>query len=288
MTEEDRPQEGLAARMIRLQGRAKNIMTSAADVAAKAGYIRVVTEQMASTWGAVEDESRHDPSLLTWVASGHAMAGELERGLDTISLAEEPVRRALDMALPLFSAASANSIVTSSSLTLTPRFSFQPCPFLADSSEELYAAKLMALDPALGDAYRSAWSNNYGQAYDEGRAALFGMRQVFDHFFHLLSPDAAVRSSLHWTPKEEPHTYAVHRSERLTFAAHQWISLDRRATLLESAKNINEAYGRLNTAHDRGALDAEKARAAFRGVDTLIRRWVDGIDPWPPDISRVL
>lgn len=286
MTEDDPPDETLAKRMIRLQGKARSIMDSAADMAAKAGYIRVATDQMASNWRTVEDESRHDPSLLTWVASGHAMAGELERGLDAISLVGEPAGRALDLALPLFSAASANSIVTASSLTLAPRLAFQPCPFLADSSEELYAAKLTALDPALGGTYRAAWSNNYNQRHDEGRAALFGMRQVYDHFFQLLAPDAAVRSSIFWRPKEEPHPDAVHRPERLTFAAHQWISSDRRTTLLESAKPMKEAYRRLNAAHDRGALDGEKARDAFRGMDAVIRRWVDEIDPWPPDIRR--
>jgi hypothetical protein len=148
---------------------------------------------------------------------------------------------------------------------------------------EFYARKFSELDPSLGATYRSAWSVFYSQQHDPKRAALWQMRQVFDHLFDKLAPDDDVRESAFWSKKTGDKPDAIHRDERLCFAAHRCIRDEAlRTGLLESVKETLRSYDRLQEAHKRGELSIEKANETFTSSDALIRRWIDAANPWPP------
>jgi hypothetical protein len=109
------------------------------------------------------------------------------------------------------------------------------------------------------------------------------MRQVYDHLLEKLSPDDEVRQSEFWSKKGEGKSDAIHRHERLRFAAHRCISnLDKRMVLLESVKETLKSYERLQEAHKRGTLSIENASEVFAACDSLLRRWIDAADEWPP------
>jgi hypothetical protein len=123
----------------------------------------------------------------------------------------------------------------------------------------------------------------YTQQHDQKRAALFQMRQVYDHIFEKLAPDDDVRQSVFWSVKGGDKPNAVYGQERLQFAAHPCISdEERRTALLESVKETLCSYDRLQEAHKRGALSIENASEAFAASDSLLRRWIDAADHWPP------
>lgn len=278
----DSKPKALSEQLLRLRSKADWLKERASDAAAKAGYIRDATDQFVTAWQTIEGESLKDSSLVPWMASGQNMIEQLDGELDRLGHAIYPLNSVFQAAIPAFEAASSSSVLACNSLAVVEAISFHPCPFLPNSSEESYATKLSELDAPLGDIYRAAWATQYDQQHDRGRAALWQMRQVFDHFFEVLAPDVAVRSSEHWKAKAAPRPEMIHRRERLTFAANRWIGPRRRTILLESVATMVNAYERLNEAHTRDALDIGRARECFRGVDSCIRQWVDSIDPWPP------
>ena len=282
MNDDESDPDPFLIRLAALRDKATRVKVCATDAAAKAGYIEAATNQFATAWQAIGRASRRDATVVPFLASGEAVARELDQQLDGLTVQAGTFADYIDLSLPVFSTASSSSVVACNSIAVIPALHFQPCPFLPDSDERSYASKLQQFSATLADTYRGAWASHFDQVHDEGRTALWQMRQVFDHFFELLAPDEAVRSSEHWAPKAPPKPDAVHRRERLVFAAHQWIPAHLRTTFVESVSSALQAYERLNSAHARDVLDRDRWHEAFLAVDAIIRRWVDSVDTWPP------
>ena len=139
--------------------------------------------------------------------------------------------------------------------------------------------RLRKLDPALADTFGAIKEVLYGTKSDPERAALYLIRQMFDHFFGLLAPDDLVRKSPYWEKKKGNNPDLVSRMERLKYAAYEHVSDDtKRERLLATAKHMLYVYNALNRAHTRGKLDVSKARSALREMESLIQNWVIAIE----------
>lgn len=135
------------------------------------------------------------------------------------------------------------------------------------------------LDPTLHATYVGVREALYGTRSDPERAALYEIRQVFDHFFSILAPDDQVRESRYWSPKEGNKPNQVTRDERLRYAAHAHALTPILArTLLGSSRHMLSVHDALNYAHKRGELDVNKARASIREMNTLLRQWIRSTD----------
>jgi len=153
-----------------------------------------------------------------------------------------------------------------------------PTPLTLPPKEEARDVEevLLGLDPALHATYIGVREALYGTRSDPERAALYEIRQVFDHFFSILAPDDDVRESKYWSPKEGDKPNLVTRDERLRYAAHTHARTPILArTLLGSSRHMLSVHAGLNSAHKRGELDAHKARASIREMDTLLRQWIN-------------
>lgn len=270
--------------LVRLEAKAKSLKDSVTDVSEKVGYIVASVGTFARGYDAVVNLRSTGDDLDPTVASGISIASHLEETLDVLSHEANQYGQSVDLSLLLFSSASSSVVTTCNSLTPNvPGIHFTPCPFLQDSDENTYARRLTDLHAPLGDTYRSAWNLSYTQKHDPGRAALWQMRQVLDHLFERLAPDDAVRASSFWSRKDGNKSDAIHREERLRFAAQRCIrDPARRTVLLESVQETLRSYERLNTAHKRGVIAPQTADDVFRAADAVIRRWIDACDPWPP------
>jgi predicted pPIWI-associating nuclease len=139
--------------------------------------------------------------------------------------------------------------------------------------------KLRNIDPALEKTYLAIREILYGTASDPERAALYLIRQTFDHFFAALAPDDAVRSSTFFKPKADKNKNAVVRHERLMYAAHTHIGNNsRRKALIASFRHMLDVYEGLNRAHTRGNMNLEQARVALREMLVLLQEWIRAID----------
>jgi len=161
--------------------------------------------------------------------------------------------------------------VTPAPPTLPPR----------DEATDVEAA-LRRLDPALLATYLGVREALYGTRSDPERAALYEIRQVFDHFFSILAPDEQVRDSKYWSPKEGDKPKMVTRDERLRFAANKHARTPILArTLIGSSRHMLSVHDALSSAHNRGELDVNKSRFSIGEMDTLLRQWITSTDSFP-------
>jgi len=272
----------------RLLSKARSLRERLNEANQKGTYVADAVETFATGFRLLlNTRSTEDPDFQATISDGIEIGATLELTLDTLHGGAESLTSALDTTLPIFSSSCSAMATSYNSLTLgAPSLQFRRCPFLSDSDEAGYAEKLTALDSALGNTYRSAWNALYTEPHDPGRTALWQMRQVHDAFFSKLAPDELVRQSDCWSVKAGDKPNAVHRSERMRYAAMRWITDEsRRQVLLASAHECIRAYARLQKAHERGPIPAEHAREIFLAADSIIRRWVDVVSPCPPDAA---
>jgi hypothetical protein len=149
-----------------------------------------------------------------------------------------------------------------------------------DAGREKTRKGLTRLDPSLSLAktYDGIWEVLYATRSDPERGSLFMFRQVFDHFFGVLAPDANVRASEFWHKKGEPDPEKVERMERIEYAAS--VHIKREATakrLIASGKHVLKVYKALNKAHKRGTLDQSAARNALKEMQSIIEDWVEAL-----------
>lgn len=134
------------------------------------------------------------------------------------------------------------------------------------------------LDPELGRLAKSVWQLFHGNSDGGPRAALATMRQLYDHLFGVLAPDAEVRQSRFFAIKSGEKPNQVSRAERLQFAASKHVSDGALATLLvDNADQVIKTYNRLNMLHVRQELDALAVEQALTAMQAVIRQWVDAI-----------
>ena len=157
---------------------------------------------------------------------------------------------------------------------LDPTYGLQPYTYTPPpnrKSREYYAAKLNNLNPTLANTYNQVWQAYYGTSSEPHRAALFVMRTLFDNFFAWLAPDDEVRNSSHWHKKTGEKENQIWRSERLAYALEKNVKhADRRDILKAEANQIGALYEAANEAHNRGALDEDKASKTLMAMDSFL------------------
>lgn len=158
-------------------------------------------------------------------------------------------------------------------------FSLSSFPIiLTPEQHNIYATRFTELDESLGNTYREIWEVLYGTRANPERAALFLIRQSFDHLFEKLAPDDEVRKSSFWTIKNGDKPDEVWREEKIRYAASVHINdKARAATLIASSKHMLRVYKALNRAHERGEINISKARTALEEMRTFLEEWVDAI-----------
>ena len=180
--------------------------------------------------------------------------------------------------------ASSDSLVNLTSATVTfvqpgvaiPLPSDLLEPSRADHAE--IRAKLDQIDPALGNTYGSIREVLYGTREDPQRAALYLLRQTFDHFFSALAPDESVRDSKFFRPKSGERPDLVTRHERLMYAAHTHIANPgRRSSIIASFRHMLDIYDALSSAHKRDSLNKEQSVAALGEMLALLQDWIRSI-----------
>ena len=150
---------------------------------------------------------------------------------------------------------------------------------LWDDISKKIANKLNQIDPELSSLYRSIWQFYYSAPDQSERAALLVSRQLFDHFFSIISPDEEVRLSPFYFEKQGDKKNQIHRKERLVYAANRYIKDElTRTILIKEAELVLETYRELNKLHKRGKLDRNDARRILSSMQSLINDWVSAID----------
>jgi hypothetical protein len=286
MSESD-DRERLNDLLVSLPQKAETLTIRVGELSAKVGYVAGAVRTFADAHRTLLESPVESTAAVQFIASGAVIASELDTRLDQLLVGTETFGQLIDPAIPVFSTSSSSAVATCNSICLGPvPVRFSPCPYLDDSDEKAYSRKLELLDASLAGTYRGAWHALYAEAHDPGRPSLWQMRQVMDHFFGLLAPDDKVRQSIHWSRKSGNKPEGVHRAERWRYAADRWLGDPQlRNVFVESVREIDHAYETLNQAHKRGALDRARAEETFRAADAVVRRWIDGIDPWPPDVT---
>ena len=152
-------------------------------------------------------------------------------------------------------------------------------PSSVSERQEKTKKGLSKLDPDLAETYKSVWEILYGTKSDSGRGSLFMLRQVFDHFFNILSPDDLVRKSQFWSPKkEQENKNQVTRRERIEYAAFTHIRDEFSAKrLAETSNHILSIYELLSTAHTRGNLDEKQTIGALREMQSILESWIESM-----------
>lgn len=249
-----------------------------ADAAEDAGVARQVIVTSHPRYSSLFSMAEDDPTIYPLVSSGLGFVIGLTIQFDALSDAVDNLSGQLGPVINTTSSFS-TSTDSASSIFLPDRPDLEPLPSIPNrGSREQYATILRRLDKSLADSYDEVWQTFYGTAADRFRAALFMMRQVYDHFFAVLAPDDEVRGSLFWTAKSGANPDQIYRSEKIRYAADSYVSDPNTArTLAASAKQINELYQAANRAHKRGTLDPESAEKAVLAMDSMLKDWVDAI-----------
>ena len=148
-------------------------------------------------------------------------------------------------------------------------------PFDLDRFER-HAERFDKFDADLGKTYREMGEALYGTRSDPERAALFLMRQAFDHLFDHLSPDADVAD---WLRQSGLESDKISRRQRIEYAAEHHIRDEVRSnTLRKLSKHMNDVYESLQHAHKRGKLDRRKAQNALGEMQKMLEQWADALD----------
>jgi hypothetical protein len=143
-----------------------------------------------------------------------------------------------------------------------------------------YADKLELLDPEIARIYRSVSEIFYGTYENPDRAAMFQLRQAYDHFFAKLAPDDEVRSSEYFRTKKEPgKENSVHRIERIKYAAYTRVkNKDVANLLISSADSLLATYKKLQKAHERGTLRRGEVEAVVVAMLAALEGWIDALE----------
>ena len=144
------------------------------------------------------------------------------------------------------------------------------------------SAKFEKLDPEIGRLFRATWESFYGSSENPERIALGCMRQLFDHFFEILSPDIEVRSSSYFVIKDGDEPNQIHRKERISYAANTKLSDKTISESLEAQANqVLSLYRQLNKLHKRGRLDRNECEHILSALETILEQWINALFPDP-------
>ncbi len=202
-----------------------------------------------------------------------------------ISEKESIIRQqSLDIESLAFNLATASSTVavfrpeSDFAFNLGPYISIATPPHWDDLNRIRFQSKLDELNPVLGSLARSIWKTYYIGTEESPRSSLLVIRQLYDHLFSILAPDANVQESPYFQLKKEGPEKNVHRRERLQYAAHKYIDdVTKRDYLLNNATSLLDLYGDTNVLHTRGTVDRAKVADCLRALEATLIQWVDAI-----------
>lgn len=201
-----------------------------AQIASDFGYSKEVLETVASNYAKLSDDPIYaatEASLTKFEAFVRGRQQEAQRFRFDVASA------AYAIGTTTSSTATAVCIVDSAAFAQAHKLP-DPPPTWPTNRTQAYADRLSKLDPELGSLLRSAWQSFYGGAENAERAAMLSMRQLYDHFFALLAPDAEVRCSGFFRSKSGDNPDQVHRKERLHFAAASQVKDEGLAEVLQA------------------------------------------------------
>ena len=243
------------------------------------GYARDAVDSVRPVWERLANSTSNDPDVVDIYNTN----------LRFLQSFRDEVRSYQEMTTPLTgilnNTAGTASIFVSASGT-TDAFFGSTIPstpsefpiFTTPNQHEIYTTRFSRFDEALGKTYQEIWEVLYGTRADPERAALYLIRQSFDHLFDKLAPDERVRKSTFWTRKDGEKSEQVWRDEKIQYAASTHIKdVARAKTILESSKHMLSVYQALNRAHERNSIDRLKARKALEEMRTFLEDWANAI-----------
>ncbi len=257
---------------------AKHLHEKFTSLAEDSGYVVKVVSDAKPQLDWLYEQAKSDPSAYPIVASGVDFLRGLSNELYRLAGLTD------DFASPFSS--MVNSTGTFGGTTDTGSVFFNPSYKLSAFSppphrkaRDCYSTKLRALNPTLANTYDQVWQAYFATSSEPHRAALFMMRTLFDNFFAWLAPDEEVRSSHHWRKKTGDKPNQIWRSERLAYTLEKNIKDSSRRAILEAEANqIGALYEAANDAHNRDALDEEKASRTLMAMDDFLKDWLDALE----------
>ena len=194
--------------------------------------------------------------------------------------AQEEDARSLLMADVAGITLSTASTVGSTAIFLNKNL-IKPMPVfatLASNKNQEYIAKFSELNPELGRSYASVMEIFYGSIESPEKAALYAMRQTYDHFFRILAPDQDVKASQSYSEKTGADVGKVFRMERIRYAASTRIKDTRiKDLLIADSKQLLEVYEKLNKMHSGEELNRGAVREHLTAMKLILEKWADAI-----------
>jgi hypothetical protein len=257
---------------------AEELQQKFAEQAKQVGYIRDVARYSKDFWTNISG-SNVAPQHGIMLQSGLSTMSQLSTEISRISQVAGEQQQCLHTLYLSASAFGSNTVIASSLVGIEinlGKIELMPVP-PADEERGL-AERCAKHNSALGEVCGQIWDCLYGTTHDPERSALFMIRQVYDHLFAILAPDDEVRRSAYWTRKDGDKQDLVTRRERIDYAVAEKVADSvKRGLLSEESKQMLEIYQRLNAAHERGDVDADKARKALHAMHRFLVMWLDAI-----------
>lgn len=249
------------------------------EESANIGYTRDAFQLVRPTWERLGNSETSDPDSIDLYETNYQFLRSFRN----------EVRSYQEMATPFLglfnnTAGTVSAFISASSTTAAfvvnstdyalPDYSV----FLTPSQHETNTKRFLAFDESLGKTYQKIWEVLYGTRADPERAALYLIRQSFDHLFGKLAPDNEVRNSPFWALKEGDKPEQIWRAERVRYAAFTHIKDRARSeTLMASSNHMLSVYKALNRAHEQKNIDRVKARKALEEMRTFLEDWANAV-----------
>lgn len=259
---------------------AAHLQDQYAQAARSLGQVSSVLQTTKSYWIDLAAQNGSNAVVLPILESGKATVTQISQSLASIPPERQPPLNTLLSVSLSASFFGSNTAATSSLLPINgnTQFRVEAIPIPEFSTEKSLATRFAKIDPALGKVCAEIWESLYGTTADPERSALFMIRQTWDHFFDRLAPDSEVRQSPFWTEKTGPRPDMVTREERFKFAVDRHVKdPQKQALLLAACKQMLDLYQQLNRAHERGEIDATKARHSLNSMYLWLVEWADAL-----------
>lgn len=243
------------------------------------GYARDAIQLVRPIWERLGNSDTSDPDSLDLYKTNYQFLQSFRNEIRSYQEMATPFWGLFNNTAGTVSAFISASSTTDAFVGNTTEYSPSDFPvFLTPSQHETYTKRFLAFDESLGKTYQEIWEVLYGTRADPERAALYLIRQSFDHLFDKLAPDNEVRKSPFWTLKEGDKPEQVWREERIQYAASTHIKDRARSeTLLASSNHMLSVYKALNRAHERNNINRAKARKALEEMRTFLEDWANAV-----------
>lgn len=257
---------------------AENLHMKLSSLAEDAGYMVSMISNTKPAMDSLYNRAQSDSTVYPIVASGIDFLKGLTNEMNRLS--EESDGPSMKFVSLVNSTTSFGGTVDASSEIFELGNITKPYTYIPTrKSRNDYSVKLKSLDVSLGKTYDQVWQTYLGTSAEPHRSALFMMRTLFDNFFAWLAPDEEVCRSHHWHKKDGDKPNQIWRSERLAYALEKHIKdKDRHSILAATTNQIGALYDAANEAHNRGALDEDKASKTIVAMENFLKDWLDSIE----------